>query len=85
MNFLWLNDVPSFYGGGLFTQFIDEILRHGVAIPTLEQFEKIVLMTETSEEMPTVNYVQRVYRTLSERGILERVKAILVGRPISKT
>jgi hypothetical protein len=34
-------------------------------------------MTETSEEMPTANYVQRVYRTLSERGILERGKQSL--------
>lgn len=156
-NFLWLNSIPSFYGGSLFVQFaeqgkmndfttkyltialfeegefelesskeyndigldwndpenlvkqrlyepnngwiwdgsgntegitwggcvesIDEILRHGVAIPTLEEFENIVLMTETSEEIPTANYVYRVYRALGERGILERVKAILVGRP----
>lgn len=156
-NFLWLNGIPSFYGGSLFVQFaeqgeineytskylklalfeegefeveaskeyndmgldwsdpenlnkkrvyesnegwdwngnqnaegitwggcvesIDEILRHGVDIPSLEQFENIVLMTETSEEIPTANYVHRVYRALGERGILERVKAILVGRP----
>ena len=156
-NFLWLNGIPSYYGGALFTQFaeqgkiheytlkylnlalfeegeveleaskeyndvgldwndpenlnkqriyepsegwiwdgsqsaegitwggcvesIDEILRHGVAIPSLEDFEIIVLMTETSEEIPTANYVHRVYRALGERGILERVKAILVGRP----
>jgi len=157
MNFLWLNGIPSFYGGALFTQFaeqgkiheftlkylklalfeegeikleaskeyndvgldwndpenlkkqktyepnegwiwngnqnaegitwggcvesIDEILRHGVAIPSLEDFENIVLMTETSEEIPSANYVSRVYRALGERGILEKVKAILVGRP----
>lgn len=157
MNFLWLNGVPSFYGGALFTQFaeqgkihdytlkylnlalfekgeveleaskeyndvgldwndrenlkrqriyepnegwvwdgsqnaegitwggcvesIDEILRHGVALPSLEDFENIVLMTETSEEIPTAEYVHRVYRALGERGILERIKAILIGRP----
>lgn len=60
---------------------IDELLRHGVAIPTLQDFENIVLMTETSEEIPTANYVHRVYRALGERSILERVKAVLVGRP----
>lgn len=156
-NFLWLNKIPSYYGGSLFVQFaeqgemneytikylklalfeegefeiqpskeytdigldwndpknlnkrriyepnegwiwdgsqnaegvtwggcvesIDEILRHGVAIPSLKDFEDIVLMTETSEEIPTSNYVYRVYRALGERGILKRVKAILVGRP----
>ena len=157
MNFLWLNGIPSFYGGALFTQFaeqarinqytvkylklalfergevelepseeyndigldwsnpenlakermyesnggwiwdgdrnieaitwggclesIDELLRHGISIPSLEQFENIALLTETSEEIPEAQYVSRVYRALDERGILERLKAILVGRP----
>lgn len=157
MNHLWLNGVPSFYGGALFTQFaqtpeinlltekylrlalfqdgeaqieaserlndmgvswddpdnftkaksyepnpgwqwdgdadasgvtwggclesIDEILRHGVRMPSLEQFEDVVLMTETSEEIPEPDYVRRVYRALGERGILGRVRAVLVGRP----
>jgi muramoyltetrapeptide carboxypeptidase LdcA involved in peptidoglycan recycling len=156
-NFLWLNNVPSFYGGSLFTQFamqkemdeftveylkhaffdagefelrasdsfndislpwedlstintkrthednegwywdgtqnaegitwggcvesIDEILRHGGAIPSLEDFKNIILFTETSEEVPTASYVRRVYRALGERGILERVRGVLVGRP----
>jgi muramoyltetrapeptide carboxypeptidase LdcA involved in peptidoglycan recycling len=157
LNFLWLQGVPGYYGGGLLTQFamqkrmdeytvtylkkalfeggevelkpsslyndigldwnntenldkertyehnegwywdgtanvegmswggclesIDELLRHGIKIPTLEQFENIILFTETSEEIPDAQYVFRVYRALGERGILERVKAILVGRP----
>lgn len=156
-NFLWLNGIPSYYGGSLFNQFseqgninkytlkylelslfgqgeieieasreyndieldwsdfenlnkrriyepnngwawngdknaegitwggclesIDEILRHGITVPALEDFENIILMTETAEDIPTANYVSRVYRALGERGILERVKAILVGRP----
>jgi muramoyltetrapeptide carboxypeptidase LdcA involved in peptidoglycan recycling len=67
------------WGGCL--ESIDEMLRHNIAIPTLEQFENIVLFTETSEEIPTIDYVRRVYRALGERGILSRVKAILVGRP----
>lgn len=60
---------------------MDEILRHGLEIPSMEDFENIILMTETSEEIPTANYVYRVYRALGERGILERVRGILVGRP----
>ncbi len=156
-NHLWLNGVPSFYGGALFTQFaqtpqleeftveylrralfgvgevaltaapsyndvgvgwddpanarrprlyepndgwfwdgdgdasgftwggclesVDEMLRHGVRLPTLEQFAQVVLMLETSEEIPEHEYVRRVLRALGERGILERVRAVLVGRP----
>lgn len=157
MNFLWLNGIPSYYGGALFIQFamvggidpytkthlehalftngeveltpsafrneetvnwtdpdapskaltfeenegwywsgegdaegitwggcvesIDELLRHGIAIPSLERFSDIVLILETSEEIPEAAYVRRVLRALGERGYLERVKGVLVGRP----
>lgn len=60
---------------------IDELLRHGIELPSLEQFENIILVTETSEEVPTHDCVYRVYRAFGERGILERVKGVLVGRP----
>jgi muramoyltetrapeptide carboxypeptidase LdcA involved in peptidoglycan recycling len=60
---------------------VDEMLRHGVAIPSLEQFKDIVLMLETSEEIPTADYVSRVIRALGERGILKNVKGLLMGRP----
>ena len=59
---------------------VDEMLRHGVQIPTLEQFKNIVLMLETSEEIPSADYVFRVFRALGERGILERVQGVLIGR-----
>jgi len=67
------------WGGCL--ESIDELLCHGLKIPPLEDFENIILITETSEEIPSAEYVFRVYRALGERGILERVRAILVGRP----
>jgi muramoyltetrapeptide carboxypeptidase LdcA involved in peptidoglycan recycling len=60
---------------------IDEMLRHGVTIPTLEQFEKVVLFAETSEEIPSHEYVKRVFRAFGERGILERIQGVLIGRP----
>lgn len=60
---------------------IDELLRHGIQIPALEEFENVVLITESSEEIPGADYVSRVYRALGEKGILERVKGVLVGRP----
>lgn len=67
------------WGGCL--ESVDELLRHGIQIPSLEDFENIVLLTETSEEIPSDDYVFRVYRALGERGILERAKGVLVGRP----
>lgn len=60
---------------------VDEMLRHAVQIPSLEQFGEIVLMLESSEEMPTAEQVRRVIRAFGERGILERVRGVLVGRP----
>jgi len=67
------------WGGCL--ESIDEMLRHGKQIPTLEEFENIILFTETSEEVPNAYYVWRVFRGLGERGILQRVKGLIVGRP----
>ncbi len=66
------------WGGCL--ESVDEMLRHATTIPSLEQFGDIVLMLETSEELPTADYVFRVLRALGERGVLERVQAVLVGR-----
>lgn len=60
---------------------VDELLRHGTTLPNLKEFENIVLFSETSEEIPTSDYVFRVMRALGERGILERVKGLIVGRP----
>jgi muramoyltetrapeptide carboxypeptidase LdcA involved in peptidoglycan recycling len=59
---------------------IDEILRHGVQIPSLDDFNNVILITESSEEIPSADYVYRVYRALGERGILGRVQGVLVGR-----
>lgn len=157
MNFLWLNNIPSYYGAAIMTQFamqkemddytisfikkaffeegefkiepseeyndigldwsdtnnldkkrlyekndgfywdpgsnasgitwggclesIDELLRNDIKIPSLEQFNDIILFTETSEEIPSHEYIYRVYRALGERGILGRIKGLLVGRP----
>jgi muramoyltetrapeptide carboxypeptidase LdcA involved in peptidoglycan recycling len=157
VNFLWLNGIPSFYGGALFTQFaeqvkmneftvkylrhalfdnqefeikasdryndiglnwddktllnhkrlyeendgwfwngskdavgiswggcvecIDELLRHDISIPNLADFENIILLAETSEEIPSADYVYRVFRALGEREILKRIKGVLIGRP----
>lgn len=67
------------WGGCL--ESIDELLRHGISMPSLEDFENVILLTETSEEIPSANYTSRIYRALGERGILERIKGVFVGRP----
>ena len=56
------------------------MLRHGITLPTLEDFERVVLFFETSEEIPSPDYVHRVLRAFGERGVLERIKGVLVGR-----
>lgn len=60
---------------------IDELLRHGITIPDLENFKNIVLFLETSEEIPSHDYVRRVLRALGERGILQNINGLLMGRP----
>lgn len=60
---------------------IDKLLEHGVALPSLQEFEEIVLLLETAEDIPSSSYVTRVLTALGERGILERVQGVLVGRP----
>jgi muramoyltetrapeptide carboxypeptidase LdcA involved in peptidoglycan recycling len=72
-------DAEGLLWGGC-VESVDEMLRHAIQIPSLEQFENIVLMFETSEEIPTADYVMRFFRALGERGILERVKGLCVGR-----
>lgn len=67
------------WGGCL--ESIDEILRHDVQLPTIEQFKNIILITETSQEIPTSGEVFEIFHALGERGILERIRGVVVGRP----
>ncbi len=67
------------WGGCL--ESVDELLRHGITIPTLDEFKNIILFLETSEEIPSHDYFRRVLRALGEKGILRNIKGLLVGRP----
>ena len=73
-------DTSGLLWGGC-VESVDEMLRHGVPIPSLQQFENIVVMLETSEDIPAASYVFRVIRSLGERGILARVQGVVMGRP----
>ena len=50
-------------------------------LPTLDEFNNIVLYLETSEELPSEGFVYRFIAALAERNILQRLKGILVGLP----
>ncbi len=67
------------WGGCL--ESIDEMLRNGVEIPNKKEFEDIILVLETSEERKAAEYVHRVIRALGQRGLLENIRGVLVGRP----
>lgn len=80
----WTWDAPMssegvLWGGCL--ESIDDMLRNNTPIPDLKKFGNIILMLETSEEIPSCAYVQRVLRALGERGIVKAVQGIFVGRP----
>ncbi len=80
----WIWDTPKdgrgiLWGGCL--ESIDDMLRNDVPIPSLKEFENIVFMLETSEEIPSHGYVRRIIRALGERGILSKIQGVLVGRP----
>ena len=67
------------WGGCL--ESIDELLRHNITLPNRERCRELVLMIETSEELPSAETVFRVLRALGERGVLAAVQGVLVGRP----
>ncbi|MBI5094507.1 MAG: LD-carboxypeptidase [Candidatus Hydrogenedentes bacterium] len=49
--------------------------------PELAKWEDAILFIETSEEAPSPQYVARTLRSFAAMGVLERISALLVGRP----
>lgn len=45
-------------------------------------YDGCVLYLETSEELPSAQYVAEVLMCLGERGLLQRFSALLMGRPL---
>lgn len=62
-----------------------EVLEQHLAIrhylPAPEKLSDAVLFLETSEEMPSEGFVYRFFLSLAELGLLQKFKAILIGRP----
>jgi muramoyltetrapeptide carboxypeptidase LdcA involved in peptidoglycan recycling len=66
------------WGGCL--EVLDTVLAADRTMPPVDALDGAVLLLETSEERPGEGEVRRMLLGLGERGVLERVGAVLVGR-----
>lgn len=66
------------WGGCL--EIVDFNLRAGRHLPDDAAYDGCVLYLETSEELPTAQYVGEVLMCMGERGLLQRFSALLMGR-----
>lgn len=66
------------WGGCL--EIVDFNLRVGTHLPDDTAYDGCVLYLETSEELPTAQYVGEVLMCMGERGLLQRFGALLMGR-----
>lgn len=73
------NATGILWGGCL--ESIDYQLRVGVQLPSNEELANTVIFLETSEEIPSDDYVVRVMTALGERGLLKNFATFLIGRP----
>jgi muramoyltetrapeptide carboxypeptidase LdcA involved in peptidoglycan recycling len=67
------------WGGSL--EIVDFQLRAGRYLLPEEEYDGAVLFLETSEELPSSEYVWRLLMCMAERGLLQRFSAVLMGRP----
>ena len=71
--------VDGFTWGGC-VEVIDQ-LAVAERLPSLDDLDGGILLLETSEELPSADFVKRWVRGLGERGMLEAVPGVLVARP----
>lgn len=69
---------PS-WGGCL--EIVDFHLRTGRYLLPDEHYDGAILFLETSEELPSADYVYRVLMCMGERGLLQRFAAVIWARP----
>ena len=61
-------------------EVIDQIALAG-RMPDVTELDGVILLLETSEELPAADEVKRWVRAIGERGVLEAVAGVLVARP----
>ncbi len=69
----------TLWGGCL--ESLADLMRVPSRVP--KDFSKMVLFLETSEEMPSTEFVRRFVVSLGEAGILSSIRGLIVGRPQS--
>jgi muramoyltetrapeptide carboxypeptidase LdcA involved in peptidoglycan recycling len=69
------------WGGCL--EILDFHFRAGRYLQPNEAYEGCLLFCETSEEMPSSDYVYQVLMGMGERGLLQQFSAVVWGRPKS--
>ncbi|WP_254864606.1 S66 family peptidase [Halovivax gelatinilyticus] len=65
--------------GGCLT-VLDHMLAADIAVPEPERLDDAILLLETSEVLPEDWYVRQVLMSMGERGLLERIGGVVVGR-----
>ncbi|MBI2352848.1 LD-carboxypeptidase [Candidatus Dependentiae bacterium] len=81
---IWHNAQNKKITGRLFGGCLEILELHMAAqayMPASEHFDDMVLYFETSEELPSAGFVYRFLAALAERGLLQRIKALLVAIP----
>ena len=58
-----------------------EMMKGTLLWPSIDKFEDSILFLETSEEMPDPNYIEYWLRNYASQGILQKLKAIIFGKP----
>jgi muramoyltetrapeptide carboxypeptidase LdcA involved in peptidoglycan recycling len=66
------------WGGCL--EVVDTVLAADRQMPLVDALEGCVLLLETAEDLPGPAAVQRVLLALGERGVLDAIDAVLLGR-----
>lgn len=60
------------------------IAEHYNLFSKLEEWSDKVLFLETSEETPSTDKIKKALLDLKERGILSRIKALIIGKPMDE-
>jgi len=81
---VWLHEKNRVVDGKLWggcLEILDLQLAVRLYLPEPKELEGSILYLETSEEMPTEGFVYRFLAALGELNVLQRLKALLIGRP----
>lgn len=73
-------DVEGISWGGCL-ESINEMLEYKSTLPDIHKFSEIILIIETSEEIPSHSFVESVLTKLGNLGVFSNLKGVVVGRP----